>query len=391
MIRISFLSILLALASCQSETQNNSFTVTNTLGHARSTEVVKVPGELLKLEEGQSVEDFGIEDESGNLQVVQYIDQNQDGLADEIIFQPTVPATGTARYSVKKLIEGEPNPESQKSCFSRFVPERTDDYAWENDKVAFRTFGPTAQQMKEEGVPGGTLTSGIDCWLKKVEYPIINRWYKKYETNSNAYHEDTGEGLDNFHVGISRGCGGIAVKGGEEFYTSKNFTHYKTLTNGSLRTAFELDYAPWSIGGSDTVHSTNQVSLDLGNQLSRFEVSARGTDTLYAGLTLHENDGKVTVDSLDGWVSYYQPHGDSYLATAIVAAPGYYIGSELVETEVKDLSHVYARLSVQDEKSIYYTGFYWQKSGQFKGPKEWEAYLTRFAAQLTNPLTVAIE
>lgn len=391
MIRISLFSILFALASCQSETQNNSFTVTNTLGHARSTEVVKVPSELLNLEEGQSVEDLGIEDENGNLQIVQYIDQNQDGRADEIIFQPSVPEHGTSKFSVKKLIEGEQNPDSQNSCYSRFVPERTDDYAWENDKVAFRTFGPTAQQMKEEGVPGGTLTSGIDCWLKKVEYPIINKWYKNYESNSNAYHEDTGEGLDNFHVGISRGCGGIAVKHDEEFYTSKNFTNHKTLTNGSLRTAFELDYAPWSIGGADTVHSTNLVRLDLGNQLSRIEVSIRGTETLYAGLTLHENDGKVTVDSLGGWVSYYQPHGDSYLATAIVAAPGYYIGNELVETEVKDLSHVYAQLSVKDEKSIYYTGFYWQKSGQFNDRKEWEAYLTRFAAQLATPLMVAIE
>ena len=67
------------------------------------------------------------------------------------------------------------------NCYSRIVPERIDDYAWENDKVAFRTYGPAAQKLVEQGKKGGIISSGIDCWLKKVNYPVINKWYNDSE------------------------------------------------------------------------------------------------------------------------------------------------------------------------------------------------------------------
>ena len=52
---------------------------------------------------------------------------------------------------------------------ARFVPERKDDFAFENDKVAFRIYGPTLRDSKEN--------SGVDCWVKRVDYPIIDKWY----------------------------------------------------------------------------------------------------------------------------------------------------------------------------------------------------------------------
>ncbi|MEY3896376.1 MAG: hypothetical protein RLZZ214_1896, partial [Verrucomicrobiota bacterium] len=45
-------------------------------------------------------------------------------------------------------------------AFARFVPERSDDFAWENDLVAFRTYGPALRP--------GPENSGIDCWFKRV-------------------------------------------------------------------------------------------------------------------------------------------------------------------------------------------------------------------------------
>ncbi|WP_420582295.1 DUF4861 family protein [Reichenbachiella sp.] len=240
------------------EQTEKTIVISNQLPIERTNEVVQIDADQLLLEDGEEVEAYGLADDSGQLQLIQYLDQDQNGTTDAILFQPGVPADGQVSYTLKKLAPEEQNPSSEKACFSRFVPERTDDYAWENDRVAFRTFGPTAQQMKESGEPGGTLTSGIDCWLKKVDYPIINKWYKKYKSDPNAYHVDSGEGLDNFHVGISRGCGGIAVKFEDQFYTSKNFTAYNTLTNGSLRTAFSLEYATWFWGDSNQVKTSKK-------------------------------------------------------------------------------------------------------------------------------------
>ena len=64
---------------------------------------------------------------------------------------------------------------------------------------------------------GGLISSGIDCWLK-VSYPVINKWYKASEEQGISYHEEHGEGLDNYHVGIGRGAGGLAIKGADDQY-----------------------------------------------------------------------------------------------------------------------------------------------------------------------------
>jgi hypothetical protein len=53
-------------------------------------------------------------------------------------------------------------------AFARFVPERKDDFAWENDLVAFRTSGPALRP--------GPENSGIDCWFERVPDPIVDKW-----------------------------------------------------------------------------------------------------------------------------------------------------------------------------------------------------------------------
>lgn len=380
------------LVGCSEHDSVKKITVSNNQSFARSGEVVSIPAADLNLLEGQKLTDFGIANEQGTLELIQYADENKDGVADRVLFQPTVPANGEVVYTFRELSESDSLPTSENQCYSRFVPERTDDYAWENDKVAFRTYGPTAQQMVEDSVKGGTLTSGMDCWLKRVEYPIINKWYKKYTEKTGSYHRDSGEGLDNFHVGVSRGCGGIAIKNGDEYMTSKNFTTYETLTTGAMSTSFVLDYAPWEIAEGETVKTSKLISLDRGSHLSRVEVSVAGSDVISAGLTLHQNDGEVKVDSLGGWITYWQPHGkNSRLATAIVASPGTFLGYEKVVTDVKDLSNVYAHLSVNDGKAVYYTGFFWEKSKHFDSVDQWYDYLTQYAQQLANPLTASVD
>ena len=94
------------------------------------------------------------------------------------------------------------NTASKSATFCRLVPERKDDFAWENDKIAFRAYGPALRKSKEN--------SGIDCWLKRVNYPIINKWYKDSAAGK-SYHKDHGEGYDPYKVGDSRGCGGTAL------------------------------------------------------------------------------------------------------------------------------------------------------------------------------------
>jgi hypothetical protein len=376
---------LLTLSSCDEKKEGNFILVKNNLHWDRSYETVELTKTFLKVED---LNNKGIRDiTTGEILVSQGVDTDESGTVDLLLFQPKIEANSQKEYELISL-EHVNIPESEDYCYSRFVPERMDDYAWENDKVAFRVFGPTAQKLSEEGDKTGTLSSGIDAWLKKVDYPIINKWYKKTTEGEGSYHEDTGEGLDNFHVGPSRGMGGIAIKKNDAYYYSKNYQNWHTITNGPIRTSFYIDYEPWDVDGVK-IQESRIISLDLGNHFSKFEVSIKGSDHISAGLTLHEKDGDVVIGS-NRWAGYWQPHGESELGMAIVAPPKYFSGVDNYQTEEKDLSNLYVKLKVVDKKAVYYAGFAWKESGDFTNPEDWHQHLTEFSEKLKSPLEVAL-
>jgi len=380
------LVLIVLLCACEQEKNSTVISVKNTLDFERSFETVEIDITSLDVENSSNI---GIKDvNTGELQVTQLVDNDGDGSMDVILFQPKVASKSVAKFEVVTITEAE-QPKAADLCYSRFVPERTDDYTWENDKVAFRVYGPTAQKMIEDSIPGGTLSSGVDAWLKRVEYPIINKWYKKETETDGSYHIDTGEGLDDFHVGASRGVGGIAVKIDTTYYTAKNFTNWRTITTGPLRTSFYLEYENWDAGGN-IITESKVVSLDLGQNFSKFNVSLEGVNSISAGLTLHEKDGEVSGHKEEGWVSYWQPHADSELGTAIIASKDYFNDFETYNSGIKDLSNAYAHLNVIDNKVVYYAGFGWKKSGQFTSEKAWEDYIVTFSKCVNNPLEISL-
>lgn len=384
----SYLVVISVLLSCNQEKKNTIITVKNSLDFERTFETVEIQKSSLKVDDFNAV---GIKNtKTGELQVTQLVDNDGDGTMDELLFQPKIAANSTEDFEVVIITEAE-QPKAKELCYSRFVPERTDDYTWENNKVAFRVYGPDAQYRAENNLPQPTLSSGVDAWLKRVEYPIINKWYKETLVDkTGSYHKDTGEGLDDFHVGVSRGVGGIAVKVDEEYHLSKNYTKWRTITTGPLRTSFYLEYEDWDAAGNKITESKT-ISLDLGNNLSKFSTNISGTNTISAGLTLHEKDGEVTGNTKNGWVSYWQPHADSELGTAIVASKETFTGFEKYDVETKDLSNAYAHLNVNNNKVVYYAGFGWKKSGQFTTKQEWENYLNMFSKQINFPLEIRIQ
>jgi len=251
-------------SSCADKKENTkSILVKNTLDFERTSETIELSKSFLNVTDLNTI---GIRDaETKALQITQTVDNDGDGIIDDILFQPKVAANSEKSYEIVTITEAE-KPKAKALCYSRFVPERTDDYTWENNKVAFRVFGPTAQKMVEDSIDGGTLSSGVDGWLKKVEYPIINNWYEKNSKKAGAYHEPSPEGLDNFHVGVSRGIGGLAVKQDSTYYFSKNYTKWRTITTGPIRTSFYLEYETWDANGK-SIKESKVVSLDLGERL----------------------------------------------------------------------------------------------------------------------------
>ena len=364
-------------------------TISNPLKIDREFETVEVSKSALGLKASDILENYRVREiGSTAILISQCVDENGDGNSDILLFQPKIKASASKKYQLVKS-----NAKSEETiafCYSRFVPERIDDYAWENNKVAFRTYGPVAQKMAEDNVKGGTLTSGIDAWLKRVEYPVLNKWYEKYTTGTGTYHKDTGEGLDNFHVGDSRGIGGIAVKVDSAYYYSKNFTSWKTITTGPIRTNFVLIYADWDAAGNK-ITEVKHISLDYGSFLSKFEIAVSGTNSISTGITLHNNDGKTEGNLNEGWIDYWQPIDDSELGTGIVFPKNTAKSFEKYVVSKKDLCNLYVNLKVKDNKVIYYTGFGWKKQGEFTTKEAWEKYLAQFATKIDSPLIVKVK
>jgi len=382
-------AVMLATTLLSFSQKNKIITISNPLNTDREFETVELSKTALGLKSSDKLEKYGIKEmESATFLITQCVDENGDGIIDVMLFQPKIKALSSKKFQIVINTDTK-NKAPLEYCYSRFVPERTDDYAWENDKVAFRTYGPVAQKMAEDKVKGGTLTSGIDAWLKRVEYPVLNKWYEKYTTGTGTYHKDTGEGLDNFHVGDSRGIGGIALKIDSVYYYSKNFISWKTITTGPLRTSFTLTYADWDAKGNK-IKEVKHISLDYGSFLSKFEIEVSGTNTLSTGITLHNNDGKTESNLNAGWIDYWQPIDDSELGTGIVFPKNTMISSEKYMNPNKDLCNLYAALKVVNNKVTYYTGFGWKKQGEFTTKEAWENYLTTYATKINNPLIVKI-
>ena len=376
--------------SAQKALKTKTITITNSLKTDRQFETVALSRKAIGLENALDIEKFGVQElGTKTFLVSQWVDEDGDGIVDELLFQPKINALETKKFQVVLNTETK-SKTIEISCYSRFVPERTDDYAWENNKVAFRTYGPIAQKMVEDKIKGGTLTSGIDAWLKRVEYPVINKWYEKYTNGTGTYHKDTGEGLDNFHVGASRGIGGVAVKIDTTYYYSKNFISWKTITTGPIRTSFILTYANWDAAGQK-ITEVKHISLDYGSFLSKFEIAVSGTKVLSTGITLHNNDGKTEGNLKEGWIDYWQPLDDSEIGTGIVFPKNSMISFEKYVVANKDLCNLYAKVKVKDNKVTYYTGFGWKKQGEFTTKEAWEKYLGQFANKINNPLLVVIK
>ncbi len=142
--------------------------------------------------------------------------------------------------------------------FARYVPERYDDFAWESDRIAHRTYGQALIKAEH------TITSGPDVWIKKDRGLIVDVMYA-----TKHYHEDNGSFMDDYRVGASRGCGGIGIWDGKKLYTSSNYRNWKLITTGPIRSEFELTYDAWDAGSGRMVSETKRYSIDAGSWLTK--------------------------------------------------------------------------------------------------------------------------
>lgn len=268
---------------------------------------------------------------------------------------------------------------TQPSTWCRFVPERLDDFAWENDLTAFRAYGPAIKTAK------GTEDSGLDCWLKRVHYPIIDKWYAG-DPKGISYHKDHGEGNDPYHVGGSRGCGGLAIWQDGKMLTAGPFKTWKIITRTTPKSVFELTY-DYDLNGK-TVHEVKRITIELGKRLfqaeSTFTEDGKPADLDIAiGITTHDGKAKPTFNPKEGWMSCWEKMEGYGLGTGVVIAPDKVREMRELTSAKPDQSHALLLTHTDAQgKVTYYAGYGWEKAKEITTPAQWQTYLTQFAATL---------
>ncbi|WP_377895787.1 DUF4861 family protein [Alteromonas sp. R78001] len=293
-----------------------------------------------------------------------------NALATLFIASTLIGCSIDSKVSVQK--ESSSNNKNVKA-YAKFIPERRDDFAWENDKVAFRVYGPAA--------PLAGHASGVDAWLKKVDYSIIDKWYAMH-FNGKSYHEDRGEGYDPYHTGISRGVGGSAVWVNETPYYGHNFTHYKIHQNNSDEVKFTLYYEFETPLG--TVKEEKTISLALGSQLykvnSLFSLNGKPSSLPIAiGVATHDEKASVYRSAEEGWIAAWEIMDGKGLGTGAVIEPSKI--SKIVHTpsQTKDESHIWMITQSSTDGSLaYHAGFAWEDAGDITTIKQWQQYLNNY-------------
>jgi hypothetical protein len=281
-----------------------------------------------------------------------------------------IPTCTFEPYPLKPLVskDGDGNAKT----YARFVPERKDDFAWENDLIAFRAYGPALRESPEN--------SGIDAWLKRVDYPIINKWYREAEEGK-SYHEDHGEGLDNYHVGSSAGCGGTGIWLNGEREPLETFTEYEVIEVSPNRSRFKLIYEQQIDGVVYGEEKT--ITIESGKRLFQVESvflkdrQPAANLPICVGLTTHDGKAEAFFNRYEGWIATWELLGESELGTGARMDPAHLNSIVMVDRKTKDQSHIFLITNTDSEGRISYeAGYGWKKAGTITTRETWSIYLS---------------
>src|SRR5712692_7764878 len=234
-------------------------TVRNPIDIPRPSEtVVLQAAELRRLLSVDDVRRVHVRDErSGQDLLTQAVDTNDDRVFEELIFQADFAPKEIRKFVLSVGERQVPRPEDFKA-YGRFVQERRDDFAWENDRIAHRMYGAALETWPQEPL----TSSAVDVWTKQVSRLVVNNWYIVDD-----YHRDHG---DFYSASTTRGCGGNGIWAGGGLYPSTNFHGSRLLANGPIRVVFELMYPAWDAAGV-RISEVKRVSLDAGQNFNHFE------------------------------------------------------------------------------------------------------------------------
>jgi len=349
--------------------------ISNPMVTGRIEEVVTIPWkDILSIYPGIDTANFIVIHPKTKKQLPYQLEYRGESQVKNLVIQVTVGAKSKLLLRLQKGRRGS----FVSKTYCRYVPERKDDFAWENDKIAFRMYGKALEKTPNE------MAYGVDVWVKRTDRLIINDWYKK-----NDYHTDNGDGVDYYKVGLTLGAGDIAPDVNDTIWYPKNYRSWKVLDNGPLRSTFQLEYDEWTVA-SQKVKVVKTISLDAGSQLNRVEIKYFFDQTpelpVVAGIVKRKEPGTLLLDEKKHIMAYWEPiHGKD--GTTGVGC--LFMGPvQRMKTDKEHLLTV--MLAKQEEPVLYYSGAAWNKAGIITTSEKWFDYLQSYKQKLEQPITVIV-
>lgn len=315
---------------------------------------------------------------------------------------------------------------------------RKDDIAWENDRCAYRVYGPALQRT-------GERSFGTDIWAKNTPDTVVYERYvmdkqgnvdgdkvdekvkseerkmknlsgaaleaqkakikalkaESYEIDvTTSFHLDHGNGLDPYRVGATLGLGAPSLMIGNQQFLPYCYKTYKILDNGPLRFTVELTYNPSTVGDQKNVVEHRIISLDKGSNFNKMTVWYEGlthpTD-FATGFPIHEEDTETKTFAKD-YVSYADPTDNIEVNNSQVYVGVLFPnGIDNTYYQLFDKKHDGAtghalglkRGLKNAEKYSYYFGAAWSKY-DVRSYTEWQIRIKEFLEALKTPLQVKL-
>lgn len=412
-IKTTLLAVLLLLPLSLTYSSSLTITITNPTQDQRQ-ELVEVDASLVRQKLGIAADAM--------FRVINALHQEvayQLTYDGKLLIEASVRPQGTARFTI---VPGEPRPMKTWVC-GRQYPERVDDIAWENDRAAYRLYGPALQRNKERAF-------GNDVWVKNTPDLVVEQRYDLELSNHAAivalreagkmaaadsleelttYHFDHGYGLDCYKVGPSLGCGAPALLdySNPQALTSTPkivfpycYTDYEILDNGPLRFTVSLTYETKEFQG-DRITEHRLLSLDKGSNFNRQTVWYEGTTKpldIASGVVIHNED--TTSVCLRGNMALYadptdNPASQNFQIYVGVVFPYGQVERLRVPNEgaangINGHALVVRRGVQPGERVTYYWGSAWSKN-DCRNFMEWMLRASNLQHCQNNPLVVMVE
>ena len=329
----------------------------------------------------------------------------------KLLIDVAVRPCGKALFTVSKGV-----PEPMKTWVKgKMYPTRNDDIAWENDRGAYRVYGPALQRTGEKSF-------GTDVWTKNTpEIVVEDRYTADYDGNilksiyhkkgqgdkwreedlHTSFHLDHGNGLDCYSVGATLGCGTPALMDGNTIIYPYCYKDYEILDNGPLRFTVALTYHPAKVKKDENVVEHRIMSLDKGSNFNKITVWYEGLSKpcdFASGVVIHSDD-KESVVLGDNYVHYADPtdnptkHNFQIYVAALF--PNGDVKTKMLKYDTPNKGIEGHALGIvkkleNNQKYTYYAGSAWSKS-DVRSQKEWQVRIESFLNAIALPLEINIE